>query len=178
MAYFLPASLRVGRHQLKKCSSRHLRRFPTKRIRKSTNILFRCDAVPFRSSIFSSIRISLLSPSLSLHPFAPYIIVIFFPFRTNVFYSLRISRLSLSLLEPAFRIPCYHPPSVHTLHLIIRPASSSILKVVEKIKTHILCSITFFSENRTVYEIISKNMVEPEGPQITSQYGAYELHAG
>ena len=36
----------------------------------------------------------------------------------------------------------------------------------------------FFSENRAVYEIISKNMVEPEGPQITSQYGAYELHAG
>ena len=25
---------------------------------------------------------------------------------------------------------------------------------------------------------MSKNVVEPEGPQITSQYGAYELHAG
>ena len=36
----------------------------------------------------------------------------------------------------------------------------------------------FFSENRAVYEIMSKNMVEPEGPQMTSQYGAYELHAG
>jgi hypothetical protein len=35
----------------------------------------------------------------------------------------------------------------------------------------------FFSENRTVYEIISKNMVETEGPQMTSQRGAYALHA-
>ena len=34
-----------------------------------------------------------------------------------------------------------------------------------------------FLENRAVYEIISKNMVEPEGPQKTSHYGAYALHA-
>jgi hypothetical protein len=160
MAYFLPASTRVGRHQPKKCSPRHLRRYPTKRIRESTNILFRCDAVPCRSSVFSSLRISLLSPSLSLHPrpFASYIIVISFPFRTNVFYSLRISLLSLSLLEPAFHIPCYHPPSVHTLHLIIHPASSSILNQ----NTHFMFN-NFFPENRTVHEIMSKNMVEPEG---------------
>ena len=32
-------------------------------------------------------------------------------------------------------------------------------KVVQKIKTHILCSVTF-SENRTVYEIMWKNIVE------------------
>jgi hypothetical protein len=37
-------------------------------------------------------------------------------------------------------------------------------KIVEKIKTHILCSVTFF-RNRTVYEIISKNMMEPERSQ-------------
>jgi len=30
-----------------------------------------------------------------------------------------------------------------------------------KIKTHIVCSITFFPENRTVYEIIWKDMVQP-----------------
>ena len=36
----------------------------------------------------------------------------------------------------------------------------------------------FFSENRTVYEIISKNTVETEGLQVTSQYGAYAVHAG
>jgi hypothetical protein len=39
----------------------------------------------------------------------------------------------------------------------------SQIKVVEKIKIHILCSATFF-ENRAVYEIMSKNMVEPERP--------------
>jgi hypothetical protein len=38
--------------------------------------------------------------------------------------------------------------------------------VVEKIKTHILFSITF-SENRDVYEVMWKNMVEPDSPQMT-----------
>ena len=33
--------------------------------------------------------------------------------------------------------------------------------VVEKTKTHILCSIFSFSENREVYEIKWKNMVQP-----------------
>jgi hypothetical protein len=32
----------------------------------------------------------------------------------------------------------------------------------------------FFSENRAVYEIMSKN----EGPQMTAQYGAYALYVG
>jgi len=39
-------------------------------------------------------------------------------------------------------------------------------KVVEKIKTQILCSVTFF-ENRTVYEILWKNTVERDRPQMT-----------
>jgi len=39
-------------------------------------------------------------------------------------------------------------------------------KVVEKIKTHTLCSITFF-ENHTVYEIMWKNTIEPDRPQMT-----------
>jgi hypothetical protein len=29
-----------------------------------------------------------------------------------------------------------------------------------------------------VYEIMSKNIIEPERPQMTSQYCAYELHGG
>jgi hypothetical protein len=36
----------------------------------------------------------------------------------------------------------------------------------------------FFFENCSRYEIMWKNIVEPEGPQMTSQHGAYELHAG
>ena len=36
----------------------------------------------------------------------------------------------------------------------------------------------FFSENRAVYEIMPKNVVETEGPQMTSQYGANALRAG
>jgi len=41
------------------------------------------------------------------------------------------------------------------------------LKIVEKIKTQILCSITFFFENRDVYEIMWKNMAEPDRSQMT-----------
>jgi hypothetical protein len=39
-------------------------------------------------------------------------------------------------------------------------------KFVVKIKSHILCSITFF-ENRGVYETMWENSVEPGGPQMT-----------
>ena len=35
----------------------------------------------------------------------------------------------------------------------------------------------FFSENRAVYEIMWENMMEPEETYMTSQYGAYNLHA-
>jgi hypothetical protein len=49
--------------------------------------------------------------------------------------------------------------------------------IVEKIKTHILCSATIFKD-RAVNEIMSKNMVKPKGPQMTSQCGAYALRAG
>ena len=41
-------------------------------------------------------------------------------------------------------------------------------KIVEKIKTHILCSVYFFfPENGAVYVIMWKNIVDPDGPQMT-----------
>jgi len=40
-------------------------------------------------------------------------------------------------------------------------------KTVDKIKTHILCSVTFFLENCAVYEMTWKNTVQPDRPQIT-----------
>jgi hypothetical protein len=49
------------------------------------------------------------------------------------------------------------------------------IKFVQKIKTHILCPAIFFPEN---YEVMWKTVVEPEGPQITSQYGAHALREG
>jgi hypothetical protein len=45
-------------------------------------------------------------------------------------------------------------------------------------KTHILCSITFFPENRAIYEIMWKNVVEPDSPQITIYYSACAVHVG
>jgi hypothetical protein len=43
------------------------------------------------------------------------------------------------------------------------------IKVVEKIRIHILYSVTFlfFFEKRAIYEIISKNVVEPERLHMT-----------
>jgi hypothetical protein len=43
--------------------------------------------------------------------------------------------------------------------------------------THFMFN-NFFSENRAVYEIMWKNTVEPERPQISIQNGACALHAG
>ena len=40
--------------------------------------------------------------------------------------------------------------------------------------THFMFN-NFFAKNRTVYEIIPKNDMENEGPQMTSQYGAHAL---
>ena len=50
-------------------------------------------------------------------------------------------------------------------------------KVVENIKTHILCSITFF-KNRVTYVIMGKKFVEPGRPQITTwhMHIAYWIH--
>jgi hypothetical protein len=52
-------------------------------------------------------------------------------------------------------------------------------KVVQKIKTRILCSISFFSpQNRAVYEVMWKNIVEPDWPQMKIQNGACTLRVG
>jgi len=53
-------------------------------------------------------------------------------------------------------------------------------KRVAKIKTQILCSKFFFlSKHRANYELVCKNMVLPEKPQILIRiYGAYPLYAG
>jgi len=40
------------------------------------------------------------------------------------------------------------------------------IKAVQKVKTHILYSITFSPENRAVYEIMWKNLVKPDRPQM------------
>ena len=48
-------------------------------------------------------------------------------------------------------------------------------KVVEKIKIHFILNIFFPSENRTVYEVMWKNMAEPERPQMTIYNTAHAL---
>ena len=39
-------------------------------------------------------------------------------------------------------------------------------KVVEEIKTHVLCSGTCVFFNRVLYEVMWKNIVEPERPRM------------
>ena len=53
-------------------------------------------------------------------------------------------------------------------HLVLLSMRNVSDKLVEKIKSHILCSITFFFlENLAVYEIMPKNTVETDRPQTT-----------
>jgi len=49
--------------------------------------------------------------------------------------------------------------------------------VVEKINTHILCSITFFPKNHAVCDIIWECVVEADRPQMTVEPRACVLHA-
>jgi len=58
------------------------------------------------------------------------------------------------------------------VHLIISHSCLPEIKnisdtVVEKIETHIVCSITFFPENRAFYDIMWKNSAERGRPQMT-----------
>jgi hypothetical protein len=50
-------------------------------------------------------------------------------------------------------------------------------KVVEKIKTHILCSITFFRKSHRLWDNVEK-CNRDRGATNTSQHGAYALRAG
>jgi hypothetical protein len=43
-------------------------------------------------------------------------------------------------------------------------------KVVEKINTHYALNNSFFPENRAVYEIMWKNIVEPDRAQMTIRH--------
>ena len=51
----------------------------------------------------------------------------------------------------------------------------NVLNKAVETKTHFMFN-KFFSENRAVYEIMWKDMVEPDRPQIISD-GACALHA-
>jgi hypothetical protein len=48
-------------------------------------------------------------------------------------------------------------------------------KVVEKMSTHFFNSLS--SENCIVCEIMSKNLVQSEGPQMMPKHGAHALQA-
>jgi hypothetical protein len=47
-------------------------------------------------------------------------------------------------------------------------------KAAEKIKQHILHSITFFPGNHAIYEIQWKNVAEPDRPETTIQYNTIQ----
>jgi hypothetical protein len=51
-------------------------------------------------------------------------------------------------------------------------------EVEEKIRTHILCSIIFPPGNRAVYEMVWRNMSEPNRLHLTLSLNALALHGG
>ena len=64
-----------------------------------------------------------------------------------------------------------------TSHSIFLELEMFQTKVVEKIKTHTLVSMTIFFENRAVCEIVWKNVVGLQKPQTAIYQGACALHA-
>jgi hypothetical protein len=72
------------------------------------------------------------------------------------------------------------PQRVHTFMIISRSVLLRMRNVSDKscreIKAHILCSTTF-PENLAVYEIMWKNMVDPDRPQMAIYYRACALRA-
>jgi hypothetical protein len=56
--------------------------------------------------------------------------------------------------------------SINRLSFLLRVRNVSD-EIVEKIETHILWSVTFFFESRSVYEVMWKNVVEWGRPQMT-----------
>ena len=59
--------------------------------------------------------------------------------------------------------------------LIMRKASDKTCR--ENQNTHFMFD-NFFFNNSTFYEIMRKNMVIPERPQMTIQYGVFTFHVG
>ena len=53
------------------------------------------------------------------------------------------------------------------------PISLFQTNVVEKIQIHIACSMTIFlKKNRAVFEVMRKNLVEPDTPQMVISHSA------
>jgi len=46
---------------------------------------------------------------------------------------------------------------------------------VDKIKIHILLSVSFFPENRTVYDMKNKNTIQPNRQQLKIEYGVENI---
>jgi hypothetical protein len=61
--------------------------------------------------------------------------------------------------------------------ILVRMRNVSDKSCRENQNTHFMFN-NFFSENRAICEIMWKNMVQPDRPQMTIWYGACALHAG
>jgi hypothetical protein len=53
------------------------------------------------------------------------------------------------------------------MNILLRMRNVSDKKVVEKIKTHFMFNNFFSPESCAVYEIMCKNMLQPDRPQMT-----------
>jgi hypothetical protein len=74
------------------------------------------------------------------------------------------------------------PKNLYTFMTISRPVHLRVRnipdKIIEKIKICVFCLITcFFLENSVIYEIMWKNIVQPDRSQV-KKYGAFTLQAG
>jgi hypothetical protein len=72
----------------------------------------------------------------------------------NIKFRLNLIRKTGTLHEDQYTF-------IFISHSILLRMANVSDEIVEKIKTHILCPITFFPENRAIFEIIWKYIVQP-----------------
>jgi len=73
---------------------------------------------------------------------------------------------SLNFLEPSGPVQACNGIALPLHFTFFLETEKLQTKVVEKIETHTLRSIIFFSKNHAIYEIIWKNMVQLDIPQM------------
>jgi len=89
-------------------------------------------------------------------------------------YAFLIIYLSVPLQWKMFQIKRYS--SLEVFGFQEKNSTQASYLIYKKNEITILCSVIFF-ENRAVYEIMWKNNVELDRPQMTIQHGACALHA-
>ena len=136
---------------------------------------FRIDTISIVMSVRPSVHLSAWSNSVPTEQSSlKFYIWVFFENLSRKFtFHYDLTKMTVILHIDQYTLLIISRLVLHT----IRSVSN---KTVEKIKTHVLCSVNF-SENCVVYEIIWKNRVDADRPHVSDNIMLHRkcpLHAG